>query len=253
LVLAYEGDTTMKEDFTSRAVSRVENDLKSRPDNFRDVFDDLSRMRKEDPQEFSRNLDEMNQRLHKDGFLPKLQIVEDEDGLGLAADSKNPQGSAVVRRSNHPHESRRERNDYNRMHYDGWHDSATGGGATPEGHVPQGHRRDLIDRALRIAGMPINSSNEAAVNLIVQNESGWNPNAINLTDSNARAGHPSQGLMQTIPSTFHQYAAHGYDQNINDPLSNLVAGIRYAHARYGSLENVPGVRRVAENRAYVGY
>ncbi|MGJ3559634.1 transglycosylase SLT domain-containing protein [Streptomyces sp. INA 01156] len=37
-------------------------------------------------------------------------------------------------------------------------------------------------------------------------ESGGNPNAINLWDSNAKAGYPSQGLMQTIPQTFAAYA-----------------------------------------------
>ncbi|HEY9717097.1 MAG TPA: transglycosylase SLT domain-containing protein [Trichormus sp.] len=76
------------------------------------------------------------------------------------------------------------------------------------------------------------AQNEAAVNKIVQRESGWNPNITNNWDSNARAGHPSTGLMQTIPSTFKQYAIEGYNTNIHDPLSNLVAGIRYAQARY---------------------
>ena len=91
------------------------------------------------------------------------------------------------------------------------------------------------------------------MNLIIQHESGWNPNAINKTDSNARAGYPSQGLMQTIPSTFHKYALPGYNSNITDPLSNMVAGIRYAKARYGSLQNVPGVRNVEHGKHYVGY
>lgn len=36
----------------------------------------------------------------------------------------------------------------------------------------------------------------------IQTESGGNLNAVNLTDSNAQAGHPSVGLLQLIPATF---------------------------------------------------
>ena len=38
--------------------------------------------------------------------------------------------------------------------------------------------------------------------MIIQHESGGNPNAINNWDSNAAAGMPSKGLMQTIDPTF---------------------------------------------------
>lgn len=57
----------------------------------------------------------------------------------------------------------------------------------------------------------------------------------------------------TIPSTFAAYALPGYNTNILDPLSNLIAGIRYAVSRYGSLLNVPGVEAVASGGSYVGY
>jgi SLT domain-containing protein len=40
---------------------------------------------------------------------------------------------------------------------------------------------------------------------------------------------------------------------VYDPLSNLVAGIRYAVKRYGSLQQVPGVMAVNNGGAYVGY
>jgi hypothetical protein len=69
----------------------------------------------------------------------------------------------------------------------------------------------------------------------IQFESGGNPNAINLTDSNARAGHPSQGLMQTIPSTFAAYAGPYRSRGITNPLANIYAGVNYALHRYGSL------------------
>lgn len=67
-------------------------------------------------------------------------------------------------------------------------------------------------------------------------ESGGNPKAINLWDSNAKAGIPSKGLMQVVDPTFRQWAMPGYDKNIYDPLSNILASIRYTKAKYGSLQ-----------------
>jgi hypothetical protein len=69
----------------------------------------------------------------------------------------------------------------------------------------------------------------------MQQESGGNPMAINNWDINAKRGDPSRGLMQTIGSTFRAYAMPGYNSNIYDPLSNILASMRYAMARYGSL------------------
>ncbi|PTY76941.1 hypothetical protein B5V89_16490 [Heyndrickxia sporothermodurans] len=69
----------------------------------------------------------------------------------------------------------------------------------------------------------------------MQTESGGNPRAINLWDINALRGTPSKGLMQVIDPTFKAYAMPGYNTNIWDPLSNILASIRYALARYGSL------------------
>ncbi|HZX07205.1 phage tail tape measure protein [Kribbella sp.] len=68
----------------------------------------------------------------------------------------------------------------------------------------------------------------------MQQESGGNPNAINLWDSNAKAGHPSQGLMQEIPSTFAAYAGPYVSRGILDPFANIYASIKYANARYGA-------------------
>ena len=66
-------------------------------------------------------------------------------------------------------------------------------------------------------------------------ESGGNPNAINLTDINAQQGHPSQGLMQTIPSTFAAWAGQFASLGITNPLANIYAGLNYALHRYGSI------------------
>ena len=69
----------------------------------------------------------------------------------------------------------------------------------------------------------------------MKTESGGNPRAINLWDSNAEKGTPSKGLMQVIDPTFRAYARAGFDKDIYDPLSNILASVRYAVSRYGSL------------------
>ena len=69
----------------------------------------------------------------------------------------------------------------------------------------------------------------------MQTESSGNQNAINNWDINAKNGTPSKGLMQVIDPTFQAYAMNGYDRDIYDPLSNIIAAIRYTTSRYGSL------------------
>ncbi len=110
--------------------------------------------------------------------------------------------------------------------------------------IPATERRGLIAEALRLSGLPPSEQNISAVNTIVTRESSWNRKAINRWDSNARRGHPSEGLMQTIPGTFNQYRLPQLSNDIQNPLSNLVAGIRYAQARYGN-HGMSGVAWVA--------
>lgn len=96
--------------------------------------------------------------------------------------------------------------------------------------------RSLAAYALRMTGQYSDSN----LNLLLyqmQTESGGNPNAINNWDINAKNGTPSKGLMQVIDPTFKAYAYPGYDKNIYDPLSNMLAAIRYTLSRYGSLAN----------------
>lgn len=57
----------------------------------------------------------------------------------------------------------------------------------------------------------------------------------------------------TIPGTFRAHAGPYVDRGITDPLANIYAGVHYALGRYGSLENVPGVRGVRNGTGYVGY
>jgi hypothetical protein len=137
--------------------------------------------------------------------------------------------------------------------------SSSGGGSgeqlPPAHYANQAQVNAWINQAFQILeanGVPASELNAAGVLTIIEHESSGNPDAINLTDSNAAAGHPSQGLMQTIPSTFNEYKLPGYS-SITDPVANIIAGTRYAISRYGSISNVPGVKAVAAGEAYVGY
>jgi hypothetical protein len=101
----------------------------------------------------------------------------------------------------------------------------------------------LVATVLNILHQPL--SNEGAVLRRINFESGGNQFAINLSDSNAKAGHPSQGLMQTIPSTFNAYAGPFRSRGIFDPEANIYAGSNYAIHRYGSLHAIdPLVRPI---------
>lgn len=94
--------------------------------------------------------------------------------------------------------------------------------------------RTLATRALQMTGQ-YSEANLQRLLYQMQTESGGNPNAINNWDINAINGTPSKGLMQVIDPTFRAYAMAGYDKNIYDPLSNMLASIRYAVSTYGSL------------------
>ena len=92
-------------------------------------------------------------------------------------------------------------------------------------------------------GLP--SSLEGRILYQMQTESGGNPNAINLWDSNAAAGDPSRGLMQVIGSTFAAYHVPGTSNNIYDPLANIAAAINYASHVYG-----PGLGALGSGHGY---
>lgn len=97
----------------------------------------------------------------------------------------------------------------------------------------------VVQQSLRMLGQP---ANYTALTLRRMNqESGGNPTAVNRTDSNWKAGHPSVGLMQVIGPTFQAYAGllrktgpFMYGTSVN-PLANVYASMRYALAAYGGL------------------
>jgi SLT domain-containing protein len=86
-------------------------------------------------------------------------------------------------------------------------------------------------------------------------ESGGNPNAVNRTDSNWLAGHPSVGLMQVIHGTFDAYAGryvntppfmYGVSTN---PMANIYAALNYGkHGRgFGT-----GAGQIGSGHGYAG-
>ncbi|WP_327148022.1 transglycosylase SLT domain-containing protein [Nocardia sp. NBC_01329] len=102
------------------------------------------------------------------------------------------------------------------------------------------------------SGRPAFATAAADIATITRYESSGNPHAMNNRDSNTGAGTPSKGLIQTIDPTFAAYSLPG-QRNIWDPVDNIVAGVRYAIERYGSVANVPGVGQLREGGSHVGY
>jgi SLT domain-containing protein/phage-related protein len=120
--------------------------------------------------------------------------------------------------------------------------SAGGGGtaAAPE------QLKKWIEEATKYVGI----EDVGRLITLIMRESGGNPRAINLTDSNAAKGTPSKGLMQTIDPTFQAYRDKRLPNDPFDPVANIVAGMNYIHARYGSLMNVQQANANAAPRGY---
>ena len=125
-----------------------------------------------------------------------------------------------------------------------------GGGPAPQGQVAEWIRQAI--EILKAHGYPVEKMNPNDIWMIIQHESGGNPTAVNNWDSNAARGTPSKGLMQTIDPTFNAHALPGHT-NIYNPVDNIIAGVRYAIDRYGSVSNVPGVVGVKNGTGYRGY
>ncbi|MBY8913314.1 tape measure protein [Bacillus sp. YC2] len=107
-----------------------------------------------------------------------------------------------------------------------------------------------VAQALSIKGLGPQFA--GALETIAMKESGGNPNVVNNWDSNAKAGHPSQGLMQFIPSTFNAHKEPGHG-NIKNPVDQILASINYLNSRYGGILKHPGLKSMAHGGPYVGY
>lgn len=116
------------------------------------------------------------------------------------------------------------------------------GGGGGGGKIPTGQHAAIISQAMAAAHVPPPGTVAqwlSGMNTLISRESGWNASAINLWDSNAMAGHPSQGLTQTIPGTWAHYVpASLKSRGILDPVGNVAAAIRYIVSRYGNIANV---------------
>nr|DAE04924.1 MAG TPA: tail tape measure [Siphoviridae sp. ct5TL29] len=93
--------------------------------------------------------------------------------------------------------------------------------------------RSYVEKALQANGIEPTAFRVSKILATIQRESNGNPNAQNNWDSNALAGHPSIGLMQTIGPTFEAYKHAGHN-NIRNGYDNLLAAINYIKQRYGT-------------------
>lgn len=119
-------------------------------------------------------------------------------------------------------------------HYDHVHISGEKPVKSSYGGTGVDRWRETVVRALQITGQ-YSPANVNRTLYQMKTESGGNPRAINNWDINAKNGTPSKGLMQVIDPTFRAYAKAPFNKDIYDPLSNIIASIRYATSRYGSL------------------
>ncbi|QOP49340.1 transglycosylase SLT domain-containing protein [Lacticaseibacillus paracasei] len=93
--------------------------------------------------------------------------------------------------------------------------------------------KPYVIQALKANGFDASDYQVAAWLRVIQRESNGNPRAINLWDSNAKAGIPSMGLVQTIGPTFSAYKFPGHNDVYNG-YDDLLAGIHYMKSIYGS-------------------
>lgn len=110
-------------------------------------------------------------------------------------------------------------------------DNAAGNYGNPAGDGVSRWRKYVV-KALKANGFSASPTQISAWMRVIARESNGNPKAINKWDSNAKAGHPSKGLVQTIDSTFSAYKFKGHDQIYNG-FDDLLAGINYMKHIYG--------------------
>lgn len=198
--------------------SAVSHDLKAKPHDLQSVYKELQQGTICDTEKGrAETLQHMNDDLHRQGLIPHLELVQD---------SKTATGFSSKALTD-PKET-----------------------TSP---VPGNEHLGLIKSALELDHVPITRQNISDVNKVINGESSWRPISHDSTDINAIEHHPSEGLMQEIPTTFREFALPGYNRSVNDPLSNVTSGIRNIIDTYGSLNNAPGIVSERFGGPYVGY
>lgn len=117
--------------------------------------------------------------------------------------------------------------------------------------MPTGNLAQWIRKAIKLTDHTGMGLAPGIRNIIMHEDASLNPYAVNRWDSNAKAGTPSIGLMQTIQPTFDAHALKGHT-NIYNPVDNIIAGLRYALSRYGHQMVRSGGRHDAAGN-YLGY
>ncbi|WP_327151623.1 transglycosylase SLT domain-containing protein [Nocardia sp. NBC_01329] len=185
------------------------------------------------------------QSTHNELENKSLQVPQDSSG----SKSGGVPASSLLGGSNSPSSSASSDSDD-----DSPGEEVTGTSGRPT-KMPTGDLAEWIDQAIEVLrenGYDVKDSDAAIIATMIEKESSGNPNAINLWDSNAEAGTPSKGLMQTIDPTFDAHALPGHG-DIWNPVDNICAGAAYAIDRYGSLSDVPGIVNMSQGAGYVGY
>ena len=95
--------------------------------------------------------------------------------------------------------------------------------------------RPTVEQALKIANLPVTPEYINAWLSQIQSESGGDPGVTQngYVDVNTISGDLAQGLVQVIGATFAAFRDPSLPNDRRHPLANLVAGMRYATARYG--------------------
>lgn len=90
-----------------------------------------------------------------------------------------------------------------------WGSEVTGGS------YKGGYSVDMIKKAAKAMHVNPSAGELATIKAVIQHESGGSSSVVNNWDSNAKAGHPSKGLLQFIQSTFNAYAMKGHTNILN--------------------------------------
>ena len=104
------------------------------------------------------------------------------------------------------------------------HDDSSDDGSKLSGPMEpvNGDWKPVIRFAAKCMGITPPEKNVDLVSKLIKNESEGNETVVNNWDDNAKAGHPSIGLMQFIQSTFDAFAIKGYE-NIRKGFHQLIA------------------------------